>query len=270
MTRIALVVSDVDGTMVTKEKVLTDGARAAVRKLRDAGIGFTITSSRPPVGMRFLVEPLDITLPIGPFNGSSIVDGELKVITQHLIPKATAARAIEVLDQYGVDIWVFTNAEWLIKRDDGQYVPHEQNTIQHDPLIVDHFTPYLDKACKIVGASDDFALLERCETAMQEALGESAVAVRSQNYYLDITPPGQNKGTFVTAMAQRLGISLDAVATIGDMQNDLPMFKVSGLSVAMGNATDSVKAKATDVTTSNEEDGFAGAVDLILRRNAGG
>ncbi|MET0706385.1 MAG: HAD family hydrolase [Tardiphaga sp.] len=270
MTRIVLVVSDVDGTMVTKTKVLTDAARAAVQKLHDAGIGFTITSSRPPVGMRFLVEPLGITLPIGPFNGSSMVDGQLKAIEQHLIPEAAAKRSIEVLNEYGVDIWLFTNEEWLIRRDDGKYVPHEQNTIQHDPVIVDDFTPYLARACKIVGASADFPLLERCEAAMQKALGDTAVAVRSQNYYLDITPPGQNKGTFVTAMAQRLGISLAAIATIGDMQNDLPMFKVSGMSVAMGNATDDVKAQATDVTTSNEEDGFAGAVDMILRRNAGG
>ena len=82
MTRIALVVSDVDGTMVTKDKVLTDGAKRAVQRLHDAGIGFTITSSRPPVGMRFLVAPLGITLPIGPFNGSSIVDTDLKPIEQ--------------------------------------------------------------------------------------------------------------------------------------------------------------------------------------------
>jgi Cof subfamily protein (haloacid dehalogenase superfamily) len=269
MTRIALVVSDVDGTMVTKDKILTEGAKAAVQKLHDAGIGFTITSSRPPVGMRFLVEPLGITLPIGPFNGSSMVDGRLKAIEQHLIPEAAAKRSVEVLTEYGVDIWLFTNEEWLIKRDDGKYVPHEQNTIQHDPVIVDDFTPFLAKACKIVGASADFPLLERCEAATQAALGDQAVAVRSQNYYLDITPPGQNKGTFVTAMAKRLGISLEAIATIGDMQNDLPMFKVSGMSVAMGNATDAVKALATDVTTSNEEDGFAGAVEMILRRNAG-
>jgi Cof subfamily protein (haloacid dehalogenase superfamily) len=269
MTRIALVVSDVDGTMVTKDKVLTDKARAAVQKLHDAGIGFTITSSRPPIGMQFLVEPLGITLPIGPFNGSSMVDGALKVIAQHLIPQAAATRAIEVLQQSGVDIWIFTNDEWLIQRDDGKYVPHEQNTIHHDPVIVDDFTPYLAKACKIVGASNDFPLLQRCEALMQQALGDSAVAVRSQDYYLDITPPGQNKGTFVTAMAKRLGISLDAIATVGDMQNDLPMFKVSGMSVAMGNATDDVKAQATDVTLSNEEDGFAGAVEIILRRNAG-
>ena len=105
---------------------------------------------------------------------------------------------------------------------------------------------------------------------MQKALGDTAVAVRSQNYYLDITPPNQNKGTFVQAMAQRLGISLEAIATIGDMRNDLPMFKVSGMSIAMGNASDDVKSQATDVTTSNEEEGFAGAVEIILKKNAEG
>jgi Cof subfamily protein (haloacid dehalogenase superfamily) len=269
MTRIALVVSDVDGTLVTHDKRLTDGARAAVQKLHDAGIGFTITSSRPPVGMRFLVAPLGITLPIGPFNGSSMVDGNLKPIEQHLIPAAAAQRSLEVLSEFGVDIWLFTNEEWIIKRDDGKYVPHERNTIQHDPVFVDDFTPFLAKTCKIVGASADFARLERCEAAMQKALGDQAVAVRSQNYYLDITPPGQDKGTFVAAMAKRLNISTDAIATIGDMRNDLAMFKVSGMSVAMGNATDDVKKQATDVTASNEDEGFAGAVEIILKKKAG-
>ncbi|QUS38870.1 HAD family phosphatase [Tardiphaga alba] len=269
MTKIALVVSDVDGTLVTHDKRLTDKAKAAVKKLEDNGIAFTVTSSRPPVGMRFLIDPLGITLPIGPFNGSSIVDGNLKPITQHLIGEAAAAKSIAVLDKYDVDVWIFTNDEWVIKRDDGKYVPHERDTIQHAPLMVDDFTPYLAKACKIVGASPDFPLLERCEAEMQQVLGDSAVAVRSQHYYLDVTPPAQSKGTFVKAMAERLGISLDAIATVGDMQNDLPMFAVSGMSIAMGNATDAVKSKATDVTTSNEDEGFAGAVELVLKRNAG-
>ena len=74
MTRIALVVSDVDGTLLTKDKILTPAAASAVRRLHEAGIGFTITSSRPTLGMKFLIEPLAITLPIGAFNGSSIVD----------------------------------------------------------------------------------------------------------------------------------------------------------------------------------------------------
>lgn len=268
MTRIALVVSDVDGTMVTRDKRLTDGAVAAVKKLHYAGIGFTITSSRPPVGMRFLVEPLGITLPIGPFNGSSIVDTKLNPIEQHLIPRTAAQTAVDILTEFGVDIWLFTNEQWVIRRDDGQYVPHERNTIKFDPTFTEDFAPFMDGACKIVGASADAALLERCEVATQQALGAQALAVRSQSYYLDITPPGQDKGTFVEAMAKRLGIATDAVATVGDMQNDLAMFRKSGFSVAMGNATDDVKKQATHSTTSNEEEGFAGAVDIILKHNA--
>ena len=68
-------------------------------------------------------------------------------------------------------------------------------------------------------------------------------------------------------MARRLEISTDAVATIGDMHNDVAMFEVSGLSFAMGNASDDVKQHAKRVTASNEEDGFAKAMDVILREN---
>jgi hydroxymethylpyrimidine pyrophosphatase-like HAD family hydrolase len=100
---------------------------------------------------------------------------------------------------------------------------------------------------------------------MQNALGAQATAVRSQSYYLDVTAPGCDKGTFVKAMARRLELSAGAIATIGDMQNDLPMFATSGLSFAMGNATDEVKRAATRVTASNEEEGFAKAIEMILR-----
>ncbi len=268
MTRIALVVSDVDGTLLTKDKTLTVGARDAVRRLHDAGIGFTITSSRPAIGMGFLIEPLQITLPVGPFNGSSIVDPQLNPIEAHLIPAATAQRSLEIFNEFGVDIWLFTNDRWLTRHGDGEYVPHEKRAIRADPTIVADFAPYLNAACKIVGASSDAAMLQRCEAAMREAVGAQATAVRSQSYYLDVTPPGHDKGTFVQAMAKRLGISTDAVATIGDMQNDLAMFKKSGVSIAMGNATDDVKKLATHVTSSNEDEGFAGAIELILQNNA--
>jgi Cof subfamily protein (haloacid dehalogenase superfamily) len=267
MTRITLVVSDVDGTLLTKDKTLTDGAKGAVRRLHEAGIGFTITSSRPTIGMRFLIEPLAITLPLGAFNGSCIVDPHLKPIEQHLIPAFAAQRSLDVLNGFGVDIWLFTSDLWLTRRGDGEYVPHEIRAIRADPTVVDDFAPYLTAACKIVGSSADAALLQRCEATMQQALGTQATAVRSQSYYLDVTPPGCDKGTFVQAIAKSQGISTAAVATIGDMQNDLAMFKASGVSIAMGNATDDIKKLATHVTTSNEDEGFAGAVDIILQHN---
>ena len=217
--------------------------------------------------MRFLIEPLAITLPVGAFNGSCIVDPELKPIERHLIPAPAVERSLKVLNEFGIDIWLFTNDLWLTRHPDADYVPHEKRAIRADPTIVEDFAPYLSSACKIVGSTSDAGLLQRCEAATQQALGTQATAVRSQSYYLDITPPGCDKGTFVQWIAKRLGISTDAVATIGDMQNDLAMFKKSGMSIAMGNATDEVKKLATHVTASNEDEGFAKAIDMILENN---
>ena len=267
MTRIALVVSDVDGTLVTKDKILTEASKAAVEKLRAAGIAFTITSSRPSIGMGFLIEQLAITLPVGAFNGSSIVDAAMNPVEQHLIPASAAERSLDVLNEYGADIWLFTHDQWLTRNASGEYVPNEKRAIRADPTVIGDFTPYLSKACKVVGSSSDFDKLARCEAAMRDALGTRATAVRSQSYYLDITPPGVNKGTFVQTMARRLAIPTDAVATIGDMHNDVAMFEVSGLSFAMGNASDEVKKHAKRVTYSNEQDGFARAMQIILWEN---
>ena len=121
-------------------------------------------------------------------------------------------------------------------------------------------------ACKIVGVSADPEKLMQCEATMQAALSDRASAARSQSYYLDITPAGRNKGTFVEAMATRLGVSPQTIATIGDMSNDLAMFGKSGLSFAMGNATDGVKARATHVTDTNDNDGFAKAMEIAERK----
>ena len=114
------------------------------------------------------------------------------------------------------------------------------------------------------------ALLQRCEAAMQQALGAQATAVRSQSYYLDVTPPGCDKGTFVRGDGQaprhfdRRGRHHRRHAErSGDVQK-------SGISFAMGNATDDVKQQATHVTASNEDEGFAAAMEVILKNNATG
>jgi Cof subfamily protein (haloacid dehalogenase superfamily) len=267
MSRISLVVSDVDGTLLTTDKRLTAAASAAVRRLHEANIGFTITSSRPVIGTGFLIGELKITLPVGPFNGSSIIGPDMKPIEQHLIPVSAVQRSLDLFNDKGIDIWLFTNEHWFAANGEGEYVPNEKRAIRAEPTVISDFSPYLSRACKVVGSSSDFALLARCEPEMQKALGTEATAVRSQSYYLDITPPGQDKGTFVRAMAQRLGIPTGTIATIGDGHNDVAMFEAGGVSFAMGNASDDVKQRAKYVTDTNENDGFAKAIDRILGMN---
>lgn len=263
---IALVVSDVDGTLVTPDKHLTPASMKAAHSLAAAGIAFTITSSRPPFGMRMLVEPLGLTLPMGGFNGGVITLPDLTVVEQTLIPRQAAERALALLAERQVDAWLFADGHWLVRDRNGSHVEQETHTVQAEPTVVPDFVGALGHAAKIVGVSDDHDRLARCEAAMQAALGDTASAARSQPYYLDVTPPGVSKGTFVATMARRLGIATDAVAVIGDMFNDLPMFAHAGFTVAMGNAPDEMKARAAFVSRSNREEGFAAAVAAILDR----
>src|SRR5262249_20631222 len=112
---IKLVVSDVDGTLVTPDKSLTDATIRAVQRLREHGIGFTIVSSRPPAGIRMLVETLALTLPIGVFNGGAIVQTDLSVLEQHLVPAAAARCSIDMLSQCAAAVWAVTPQARLVR-----------------------------------------------------------------------------------------------------------------------------------------------------------
>jgi Cof subfamily protein (haloacid dehalogenase superfamily) len=261
---IRLLVSDVDGTLVTNDKRLTPRVQNAARAVEQTGIAFAITSSRPAFGMRMLIEPLQLETPIAAFNGGLIVrpDG-LERIEGHPVPVEVARRSIEFLAGKGVGVWIHTERDWLVLDRSGAYVDHEIRTIQTAPkMLTDFDRPgVIDQAYKIVGVSTDFDLLARCERELAAALGASATVARSQRYYLDVTHPLANKGHAVRRLSELLGVPTAAIAVIGDGGNDIAMFAVSGLAVAMGNASKEVQEAADFVTASNEEDGFAAAVD---------
>jgi Cof subfamily protein (haloacid dehalogenase superfamily) len=258
------VVSDVDGTLVTDDKRLTARAQAAVAELHANKIIFSIISARPPRGLRMLLDPLAITTPLIGFNGGVIAATDLSVIAEHLLPPEVARRAVDMLGRLGVQVWVFSGQDWLLRESDGPYVGLEQRTVAFPPTIVEEFGPALDATAKIVGVSKDFELLARCEDDVRAALGDTAFVVRSQPYYLDITHPLANKGTALIEVARLLGVPLAEIAVIGDGRNDVAMFEHSGLSIAMGNAGPDVQRAADLVTDSNGDDGFATAIDRFI------
>lgn len=262
MTKISLVVTDVDGTLVTPDKVLTPRAIAAVERLHAAGIGFSVCSSRPPFGLRMLIEPLRLTLPFGGYNGGAIVKPDFTVVEQRLIPPDAAKIAVEAFRAHGIDCWVFTGNQWLVLNPDGSHVAHETRTVQTPPTVVPAFAgAHLDAAGKIVGPSDDYDLIARVAAELQAALAGRANVARSQPYYCDVVAPSIDKGRLVTLLAQRLQVPREEILVLGDMENDLEMFRAAGFAVAMGNASDAVKRAAQAVTLSNDEDGFAAAIE---------
>jgi Cof subfamily protein (haloacid dehalogenase superfamily) len=266
LSKFKLVISDVDGTLVTKDKTLRPRTVDAVQQLHDRGIGFSICSSRPPFGLKMFIAPLGLTLPIGGYNAGAIVETDLTVIEQKLIAPDSAKQAVAIFRGFGIDCWVFDGNRWFITNRHGDHVDHEIHTIQTPPTVVPQFTDANFGAVgKIVGASDDHDRVARVEKAMQQALAGIASAARSQPYYCDVIPPGINKGRIVEVLGARLGLDRGEIAVLGDMDNDLEMFASAGFSIAMGNATDEVKAAASAIAPgTNDEDGWADAIERYV------
>ena len=265
MSRISLVISDVDGTLVTPDKALTPAAIAAVHRLHENGIGFSICSSRPPFGLRMMIEPLGLRLPFGGYNAGAIVNPDLSVVEQKLIPPEAARQAVGTFQRHQVDCWVFTGNQWLIANPMGSHVDHERRTVQTPPTVVQAFEDsHFASVGKIVGPSDDHPKVARLVDLLQSALAGRASVGRSQAYYCDVVPPGIDKGRLVEFLAERLAVPQAEILVLGDMENDLEMFRHAGFAVAMGNATDQVKRAAQAVTLSNDEDGFAVAIERYV------
>jgi Cof subfamily protein (haloacid dehalogenase superfamily) len=268
---IRMVIADVDGTLVTQEKVLTKRAAEAVLRLHEAGIQFSVTSGRPPRGMAMLIDPLKLTQPLAAFNGGVLIQPDLTtVVDQRFLPAEVPEKVIEAIESHGLDVWVYTDTAWFVRDPHAPHVAREQWTVKFPPTVVKTFAGLLGRVAKIVGVSDDYDRVAKCEKDVQQAGGTHISAARSQPYYLDVTHPQANKGGVVLAMSKLLNIPAEEIATVGDMPNDVLMFEKSGVSIAMGNASVEVQASATYVTSTNEQEGFARAIEEVVlnRRSA--
>src|SRR5262245_25005391 len=225
---IRLLLADVDGTLVTNDKELTDRAISAVAKLQQAGIFFAVTSGRPPRGMLMLIEPLKLSKPIAAFNGGLFARPDMSVIEQNIIPNDVTPAVIDLLTKHGMSVWVYRGADWFVLDPQGPHVARESWTVKFDPTPINGFTSVSDNVAKIVGVSDDHDAVQTAVAAARERFGDHVSASRSQPYYVDVTHPDANKGAVVRYLSKLYKIAPAQIATIGDMPNDVLMFAHSG------------------------------------------
>ncbi len=279
--KISIVLADVDGTLVDSQKRITERAKAAIQRLSDAGIKFAVTSGRPPRGMTMIADEVKLSAPMAAFNGGMLVEpGTMKVLSQQTLDDETARSVIERVGGFGLDVWVYAGVDWYLHNVDAPHRKKEELTVRFAPTVVKDFDAALKQGvAKVVGVSDDLPLVAKAEKAIQEefencALAKSTTqsrdcephvsAARSQPYYLDVTHPNANKGAVVEILSKLLQIPAAEFVTIGDMPNDVLMFKKSGYSIAMGQANDEVKKSATDVTDGMDDEGFAKAMEKFF------
>ena len=261
---IRLLVSDVDGTLVNRDKALTDVTVAAVERLRGAGLDFTLISARPMSGMTALLDRLAIDLPAAAFNGGILFRRDGTILSRTTIPAEAARGVFALAAGTDVDAWVFANDLWYASDGDGPHTQSERVSSAQEPVTGIDLTTLLDRADKITFVSDDADALAALADRCRDGFGDVATILQSQPYYLDVTALAANKGDGVAALANAIGVDLVQTAAIGDQANDVPMLSRVALPIAMGNAPDAVKAKASTVTRSNDDDGVAHAIDTLI------
>ncbi|MFC5066562.1 Cof-type HAD-IIB family hydrolase [Flaviflagellibacter deserti] len=261
---IRLLISDVDGTLVHYDKSLSDVNIAGFRRLREAGISATLISARPPSGIQWIADELEIERPLGAFNGGTIFSRDGAVQFAVRLEPEVVSMVVAALDEAGVEPWLFAHGLWYARSTGNPHVPREILSASVQPTLGFDLTSLTKDVDKIVGVSDDHDLLKAVEEKVKALVGARATAARSQAYFLDVTAVPANKGDGVVALAKAAGVPLSEVAVIGDMANDLPMFARAGLSIAMGQAPDAVRQAANYVTASNDEDGVAAAIDRFI------
>lgn len=261
---IRLVVTDVDGTLVKHDKTLAPGTIAAVNRLREAGIKFGLVSSRPPHGLDVLLAPLGIDTPRAGFNGGEVLGPDDARLSELLVDAGAVRAAVEHLTANKVDSWIFGDGKWFLANPDAHYIPREKLSVSLDPTLVADLSPYYGRVHKLMATCEDFALMARMEAEIAALLGDRATVLRSQNYYLDVTHPQANKGYAAQQLARLLNIPDSAMCCLGDMPNDVPMFRVAGMSVAMSNGPEAVQKQAQYVTGDAEGTGWADAIDRYV------
>ncbi len=263
----ALLLADVDGTLVTPEKLLTERTIQAIQALHKNGIAFSFVSGRPPLGMKHLAVFIRIQFPYAAFNGGAIIRPDFEILKTRPLSPDVVKKAVDLILQNGLDdAWIYTENNWYIHRPELPRVRTEQSTVQFAPLVTQSHENSFTNVLKVVGLSEDYSQVARCETDLQHSLSGLASATRSQPYYVDVTSPQANKGTVLEDLCVYLKIAPSQTITIGDMPSDVLMFKKSGFSIAMGNASEEVKHTADMVTESNTEEGFAKAVEHVLSK----
>jgi len=211
-----------------------------------------------------LVRELHVCEPIACFNGALFVSPDETVLHQLPMAASDAQQVANHIFQSGFDLWVYAGTDWYVSNPTGPHVEHQEELMKCRATLLQTHDLSQFHVLKMVGVSDDFAALAEAENKMAELCCVSISATRSSPYYLDVTDAKANKGQVALTLSEMLHIPTSQIATIGDMNTDALMFRQTGVSIAMGNALNDVKAQAKFVTKSNEEDGFAYAMDHFV------
>lgn len=264
-----LLVLDVDGTLLNDEREISKRTLAALLKVQQMGVRIVLASGRPTYGLM----PLAKTLELGnyggfvlSYNGCQIIKAQNgEILFERRINPEMLPYLEKKARKNGFAIFTYHDDTLITDSPDNEYIKNEALLNNLKIIREDEFSTAIDFApCKCMLVSDKEKALIGLEQHWKKRLAGTLDAFRSEPYFLEVVPCGVNKANTLGALLEHLGVTREEVIAVGDGVCDVTMLQLAGMGVAMGHSQDSVKVCADYVTTSNEEDGVALAVEKLI------
>lgn len=271
MVDIKAILLDIDGTLTNSKKEITPKTLKALKAAQDRGVKLVIASGRPAKGLTKYGDLLDMWMHHGLFvayNGARVIDCEnQEVLVDITMKQEDVTEVLTHLKKFDV-IPVVTYGEYMVVEDvfhcmvkDGDRVfnviQYESRMNNYRLMEVEDLAKFTDFPVNKILTAGDSDYLQAHYEEMREPFKDRLSSMFTANFYYEYTAPGINKGSALKEAMEKLGIKPEECIAFGDAENDISMLEYAGIGVAMGNATDAVKAMADEITLSNEEDGIA-------------
>lgn len=280
--RIRMIGLDMDGTLLTTEKELTEHTREVLREAIDRGVVVLPATGRPLAGIPEEVLKFPGVRYAVASNGARIVDlKESRVLYEDLVPYEIGRRVLEICSRYDSMLEIYYDGvgyaeEEKLKHLD-EYVPRlpmARYIASSRRPVADVRAMHEERKAPTDKVQALFRTTEECKKAWKEVEKEipdiEITGALSNN--IEVNAKGVNKGRGLMILGELLGIHREEIMAVGDGSNDIAMLREAGLGVAMENATEAVKAAADVVTLSNDQEGAAAAIEKYvlqaLRKNA--
>lgn len=262
---------DLDGTLTNSEKRITPKTLESVQKAADTGVDIVLASGRPVLGIKDIAKQLQLYDKGGyilAYNGAEIINCKTgNLVLKKELPMECYPLICSAARKYGVNALTYDDEGILAESDDAKYVIKEaiNNNISIKKVeVLEDVVKAAVPKFMIVGEPED---LKKVKDELDKQIGDIISIFFSEPYFLELTPKNVKKDSSLECLVSHLGKTCDELMCIGDGLNDIPMFKVSGLAVAMENAYPETKQYADDVTLSNDDDGVAYAIEKYIFNN---
>lgn len=263
-----LLASDIDGTLITSKRELTEKTIKAVNGLKNKGVFFTLSTGRPLQNIRQFIEPLKLETPVIIYNGAMIVDPKTEeILFDKTMLKEDASLLINNGKEWGANMLIWSKGK-LYAHEYNKYIEfyHKQCTVA--PIMIESESmerEIIDRGItKLLWHNEVPDIQDFVKNKIPKIGIKNTTLCTSMPYFLELFNKDISKAVSLGKVGEICGVSTDEIIAVGDGENDVEMLQFAGLGIAVDNASDLVKEKADEITLSNDEDGVAALIEKYI------